>query len=143
MPRPFTEWKVLPHGKLTAIEDDILTVVGDIPMPVGNMKRRMTVVRLRDRRLVIFSAVALDEEEMHALEDFGLHILRMPFENEGERFGHLLNGLVKLSDRNGVDIRPTLLRVVTEVRELRTLCPKCSGTVAVDTAIMANRTRNS
>jgi hypothetical protein len=71
MPRPFTEWKVLPHGKLTAIEDDILTVVGDIPMPVGNMKRRMTVVRLRDRRLVIFSAVALDEEEMHAFEDFG------------------------------------------------------------------------
>jgi hypothetical protein len=71
MPKPFTEWKVLPHGKLTAIEDDILTVVGDIPMPVGDMKRRMTVVRLSDRRLVIFSAVALDEEEMHALEDFG------------------------------------------------------------------------
>jgi len=71
MPKPFTEWKVLPHSKLTAIEDDILTVVGDIPMPVGDMKRRMTVVRLRDRRLVIFSAVALDEEEMHALENFG------------------------------------------------------------------------
>ena len=71
MPKPFTEWKVLPHGKLTAIEDGILTVVGDIPMPVGDMKRRMTVVRLSDRRLVIFSAVALDEEEMHALEDFG------------------------------------------------------------------------
>ena len=71
MPKPFTEWKVLPHGKLTAIEDDILTVVGDIPMPVGDMKRRMTVVRLRDRRLVIFSAVALDEEEMRALEEFG------------------------------------------------------------------------
>ena len=71
MPKPFTEWKVLPHGKLTAIEDDILTVVGDIPMPVGDMKRRMTVVRLRGRRLVIFSAVALDEEEMRALEEFG------------------------------------------------------------------------
>jgi hypothetical protein len=71
MPKPFTEWKVLPHGKLTAIEDDILTVVGDIPMRVGDMKRRMTVVRLRDRRLVIFSAVALDEEEMRALEEFG------------------------------------------------------------------------
>lgn len=71
MPKPLTEWKVLPHGKLTAIEDDILTVVGDIPMPVGDMKRRMTVVRLRDRRLVIFSAVALDEEEMRALEEFG------------------------------------------------------------------------
>jgi hypothetical protein len=71
MPKPFVEWKVLPHGKLTAIEDNILTVVGDIPMPVGDMKRRMTVVRLRDRRLVIFSAVALEEEEMRALEDFG------------------------------------------------------------------------
>jgi hypothetical protein len=71
MPKPFTEWKVLPHGKLTAIEDDILTVVGEIPMPVGDMKRRMTVVRLRGGRLVIFSAVALDEEEMRALEDFG------------------------------------------------------------------------
>ena len=71
MPQPFTEWKVLPHGKLTAIEDDILTVVGEIPMPIGDMKRRMTVVRLRGGRLVIFSAVALDEEEMRALEDFG------------------------------------------------------------------------
>jgi hypothetical protein len=71
MPKPFTKWKVLPHGKLTAVEQDILTVVGDIPMPVGNMKRRMTVVRLRDGRLVIFSAVALDEDEMRALEAFG------------------------------------------------------------------------
>lgn len=71
MAKPFTEWKVLPHGKLTAIDTDILTVVGDIPMPVGDMKRRMTVVRLRDRRLVIFSAIALDEAEMHALEGFG------------------------------------------------------------------------
>jgi hypothetical protein len=71
MPKPFTEWKVLPHGKLTAIDTDILTVVGDIPMPVGDMKRRMTVVRLRDRRLVIFSAIALDEAEMQALEGFG------------------------------------------------------------------------
>jgi hypothetical protein len=71
MPKPFTRWKVLPHGALTAIDDDILTVVGDIPMPVGNLKRRMTVVRLRDRRLVIFSAVALHEDEMRALEEFG------------------------------------------------------------------------
>jgi hypothetical protein len=71
MSRPFKEWKVLPHGKLTAIDSDILTVVGDIPMPIGDLKRRMTVVRLRDRRLVIFSAIALAEEEMRALEEFG------------------------------------------------------------------------
>jgi hypothetical protein len=33
-------------------------------MPVGNITRRMTVVRLRDGKLVIFSAIALDEVEM-------------------------------------------------------------------------------
>ena len=71
MPKPFTEWKVLPHGKLTAVDDNILTVEGNIPMPVGDMKRRMTVVRLQDGRLVIFSAVALDEDEMRTLEEFG------------------------------------------------------------------------
>lgn len=71
MPRPFTYWKVLPHDKLTAIDSDLLTVTGDIPMPVGNLKRRMTVVRLLDSRLVIFSAIALYEDEMHGLENFG------------------------------------------------------------------------
>jgi|ERR1051326_3437018 hypothetical protein len=71
MPQPFTEWKVLPHGKLTAVDEDILTVTGGIPMPIAEMKRRMTVVKLRDGRLVIFSAIALDEDEMHSLEDFG------------------------------------------------------------------------
>ena len=71
MPRPFTEWKVLPHGRLTVVEDGILTVVGNIPMPVGDMKRRMTIVRLRDGRLVVYSAIALDEPEMRALEDYG------------------------------------------------------------------------
>jgi len=35
------------------------------------VQRRMTIVRLQDSRLVIFSAIALDEAEMRALEDFG------------------------------------------------------------------------
>jgi len=71
MSAPLTKWKVLPHGRLTAVEDDILTVVGEITMLVGKLPRRMTVVRLSDRRLVVFSAIALDEHEMRALEDFG------------------------------------------------------------------------
>jgi hypothetical protein len=71
MPQPFTHWKVLPHGKLTKIDDNILTVIGTIPMPVGKMTRRMTVVRLRDGRLVIFSAIALNDHEMTIVEDFG------------------------------------------------------------------------
>ena len=69
MPQPYQHWKVLPHGKLTEIDDNILTVTGDIHMPLMDLPRRMTVVRLNDSRLVVFSAIALDEDEMVALED--------------------------------------------------------------------------
>jgi len=71
MPKPFTEWTVLPHGKLTRLDDNLLSVSGDLHMPVGDFPRRMTVVRLHDGRLVVFSAIALDEAEMRALESFG------------------------------------------------------------------------
>ena len=64
----FKKWTVLPHGKLTPIGENLLTVVGELPMPAGEFPRRMTVVRLRDSRLVIFSAIALDESEMQALD---------------------------------------------------------------------------
>jgi hypothetical protein len=65
------QWTVLPHGKLTELDDGILTVVGEIRMPLMKLPRRMTVVRLSDGRLVIWSAIALDETEMDRLERFG------------------------------------------------------------------------
>jgi len=71
MTRPFREWKVLPHGKLSEIDQNILTVTGEIRMPLMNLPRRMTVVRLNDSRLVVFSAIALDEAEMATLEAYG------------------------------------------------------------------------
>jgi hypothetical protein len=71
MPRPFKTWTVLPHGELREVEDGILTVVGDMPMPLGRFPRRMTVIRLSDRRLVIYSAIALNETEMDSLEAYG------------------------------------------------------------------------
>jgi hypothetical protein len=40
-------------------------------MPLTTLERRMTVVRLDDGRLVIYSAIALDEEQMRELEAFG------------------------------------------------------------------------
>ncbi|MEO6928848.1 MAG: hypothetical protein ABI190_06740 [Casimicrobiaceae bacterium] len=64
-------WKVLPHGQLLEVDDNLRTVTGDIEMPLMKLQRRMTVVRLRDSRLVIFSAIALAENEMAALEAFG------------------------------------------------------------------------
>jgi hypothetical protein len=71
MPKPFKTWTVLPHGPLREVDDGILTVVGDIPMPLGQLPRRMTVVRLSDGKLVIYSAIALNEAEMTSLEGYG------------------------------------------------------------------------
>ena len=68
---PFSTWTELPHGKLTALEDNLLTVVGELTTPGGEIARRMTVVRLRDGRLVLYSAVPLGDQEMAALARFG------------------------------------------------------------------------
>jgi hypothetical protein len=69
--KPFEKWTVLPHGRLSRIEDNILSVVGELPMPLGKFPRRMTIVRLADARLIVFSAIALDASEMEAVEAFG------------------------------------------------------------------------
>jgi hypothetical protein len=71
MSRALDEWKVLPHGQLTQVNESILTVVGEIKMPLTKFPRRMTIVRLRDGRLVVFNAIALDEDEMRRVESFG------------------------------------------------------------------------
>ncbi len=72
MAKPFSEWTVLPHGKLTPLDDNLLSVTGVLRMPpMGDVDRRMTVVRLFDGRLVVYSAIALDEAEMTVLERFG------------------------------------------------------------------------
>lgn len=72
MAKPHQEWTVLPHGKLKRIEHDLLTVTGTLNMPpMGEVHRRMTVIRLAGGRLVIYSAISLDEIEMHALESYG------------------------------------------------------------------------
>jgi hypothetical protein len=71
MTAPLQQWKVLPHSKFLAIDDNVLTVTGDIHMPLMDLPRRMTVVRLDDSRLVVYSAIALDEDEMAWLETYG------------------------------------------------------------------------
>ena len=71
MPRTLEQWKVLPHDDLVQVANNILTVVGEIRMPLMTLPRRMTIVRLQDKRLVIFSAIALDEAEMRRIEAFG------------------------------------------------------------------------
>jgi hypothetical protein len=69
--RPFQQWTVLPHDRLTQVDENIVTVTGEIHMPVGEFPRRMTIVRLASGLLVIYSAIALDENEMRTIERFG------------------------------------------------------------------------
>jgi hypothetical protein len=71
MAQALESWKVMPHDRLEEIEDGILTVAGEIRMPLGNFPRRMSVVRLIGRRTAIFSAIALDEPEMARIEAMG------------------------------------------------------------------------
>jgi len=70
--KPFNQWTVLPHSRLTRLEDNLICVTGVMQMPsMGDVERRMTLVRLADGRLVVWSAIALDETEMQELERFG------------------------------------------------------------------------
>lgn len=71
MPKIHETWTILPHGPLRKIDDGILTVAGDIPMPLGKFPRRMTVVRLAHKRTAIFSAIALPEPRMERIEAMG------------------------------------------------------------------------
>jgi hypothetical protein len=71
MTQPFQKWTVLPHGNVLKVDESILTVTGQIRMPLMKLPRRMTVVRLSGSRLIVFSAIALDENEMASLEEFG------------------------------------------------------------------------
>ena len=69
-------WKVLPHGSVDAIDDGILTVTGQIQLPLVELERRMTVVRLNDGltdgATIIYSAIALDETGMKHIEALGM-----------------------------------------------------------------------
>lgn len=64
-------WTVFPHGPVETIDDGILSVQGEIRMPLGRFPRRMTVVKLGDGRTAIFSAVALNEAAMREIETLG------------------------------------------------------------------------
>jgi len=63
------DWKVLPHGPIEKLADNLWWVQGSLPGM--SLKRTMTVVRFSDGRLLIHNAIALDEGSMRKLEDWG------------------------------------------------------------------------
>lgn len=70
MAKPFRSWRVLEHGELTRLDDNLWHVDGALP-DVPHLRRHMTVARRSDGRLVLHNAIALDEPSMAKLESFG------------------------------------------------------------------------
>lgn len=64
-------WKVLPHRRLEQLEPNLATLTGDLKMPLTMLERRMTVVRLRDGRLVLHSPIAVDDATLDELSALG------------------------------------------------------------------------
>ncbi|HEX7603381.1 MAG TPA: hypothetical protein VF316_17300, partial [Polyangiaceae bacterium] len=60
--------KIYPYRPPQALADNLWQVQGSLPFPVP---RNMTVYRLPDGRLVLYSVVAMHEEGMRALEALG------------------------------------------------------------------------
>lgn len=96
----FTEWTVLPHRPIEKLTDNLWRVSGI----VGSIQRQMAVGRLRDGRLMIVNAIALDEPASspcadleaalaHA-DDGGADALR-----DGAAFAMHLDRLAALPDR--------------------------------------------
>jgi len=69
MAKAFGEWKVLAHGPLVTLAQNLLWAQGSLPGM--SLKRTMVVVRLNDGRLVIHNGIALEAAQMAELERFG------------------------------------------------------------------------
>lgn len=69
MTPPDTAWKVLSHDPIEKLAENVWRVEGALPH--FSMRRVMTVARMNDGRLVIHSAIALDEASMRAIEAWG------------------------------------------------------------------------
>jgi hypothetical protein len=71
MPQANKDWTIRPHGLLQQLADNLWIVDGEVRMPPGPLPRRMTIGRLADGGLLVFSAIALGESEMQKIEALG------------------------------------------------------------------------
>ena len=71
MPKLNEEWTVQPHGTLAPVAEGIWSIPGKITMPLGKFPRRMTIIKLANGSLAVWSPVSLDDPEMAKLEGLG------------------------------------------------------------------------
>jgi len=69
MPKAYSKWTVHPHGPIEKLTDKVWRVVGRMPGPP--IPRTMVLVRLRDGRIVVHSAISLDDGPMKEIEAWG------------------------------------------------------------------------
>ena len=69
MAKCFETWTVLPHGPLEKLSENLWRIEGT--MPDGKTKRIMTIARMKDGRLVIHNAIALEPALQAEIEAFG------------------------------------------------------------------------
>jgi hypothetical protein len=69
MAKANSEWKVLPHEPIERLAENLWWVSGSLRGM--SLKRVMTIVRLRDGRLVFHNGIALDDASMAAIEAWG------------------------------------------------------------------------
>lgn len=77
-----SEWKVLNHGPLERLADNLWRVEG--ALPGMSLRRTMTVVRRADGSLLLHSPIALDDARQRELEALG-PIALMVVPNAGHR----------------------------------------------------------
>ena len=104
MTAPHKEWTVLPHGKLTRVNERIVEVVGELKMPLLELPRRMTAVRTKSGGLVIFSAIALDEARMETweIDHLGKSVVHLGDRGECEEVAAII-GQIGLEVKVGAD----------------------------------------
>lgn len=69
MAKNFTSWTVLPHDPIEKLSENVWRVSGK--MPDGKTQRQMVIGKRKDGRLVVHNGIALGEDDMKALGDFG------------------------------------------------------------------------
>jgi len=63
-----TEWKVLPHGPIEQLEENLWTVTGELSI---GLKRVMVIAKRDDGRLVLHGLMALEESAQKQVETLG------------------------------------------------------------------------
>ena len=69
MAKPRATWQVMPHEPLQKPCENLWWVKA--PIPGVSIERTMTLARLGDGRIVVWSAIALDEASMTSIEAWG------------------------------------------------------------------------